>query len=420
MISSCKKDDSDSDDCPNCPSVTAISPAQAHAYENLTITGINFSSDPQSNIIKINGVLVDADSIVSGNQNQIIVKVPKGCGSGAVTVDLDAELTHFGTSPLFTYIYRYTVVEIGDVHSVPPCGSTPDCFTMNYIEPRGIALDASENVYFSDFGLNCIFKLDKNDGYSPCMLAGCAFSPGNSNGTGTNASFNDPSFIYVDNSNSIFVAENGSAIRTINPVGNVSNWFSSNDLNPVNGGIAFTRDNSGTAYVTNPGLYNISKIIRIGSGFAISHFAGATGVPGNADGQDSSATFLSPNGIATDASGNVYITDSENNLIRKITPSGVVTTFAGSLTPGFTNGQGTSSAFNDPQGIFIDSKSDIYIADKNNGAIRKITPAGLVSTAYQFTIGTLEPHGVTKDSQGNFYVTYRSFAGNGIKKIIVE
>jgi len=98
----------------------------------------------------------------------------------------------------------------------------------------------------------------------------------------------------------------------------------------------------------------------------------------------------------------LYTADSSNHLIRKITPAGVVTTFAGSGSPGSTNGTGTGASFNTPQGIAVDSAGTLYVADTNNQRIRKITPAGVVTT---FAVISSRPQGITIDPAGNLYVS---------------
>lgn len=94
---------------------------------------------------------------------------------------------------------------------------------------------------------------------------------------------------------------------------------------------------------------------------------------GSADGAGSAATFGSPDGVATDSSGNVYVTDGFNNKIRKITPAGVVMTFAGSGVPGSADGTGAVATFYHPSGVAVDSSGNVYVADANNHKIRKIT-----------------------------------------------
>src|SRR5437867_9871234 len=102
---------------------------------------------------------------------------------------------------------------------------------------------------------------------------------------------------------------------------------------------------------------------------------------GSADGTGSAARFNGPYGVATDSSGNVYVADTGNCTIRKITPAGVVTTLAG--LAGFTgsaDGTGSAARFNGPSSVATDSSDNVYVADTFNHTIRKITPAGVVTT----------------------------------------
>ncbi|MBK8364305.1 MAG: IPT/TIG domain-containing protein [Bacteroidetes bacterium] len=302
FLNSCKKKETD-EECPNCPSVISISPTQAYGYDILTITGTNFSSDLQSNIVKINGVQVNPDSILSGSETQLIVKVPKRCGSGSVTVDLDAELTNFGSPPQFNYLFRYTAIDIGGTGlSVMPCASgSSSCPSSGFQRSMGIVLDQNENVFFSDAGLHQIFQLEKNSSYDPCLVAGCG--QGSTNGSGTQASMDSPSFIAINSDGTMFVPENGTAIRTVTSFGTVAPWYSNNDLNMAGGAIAFLQNNSEIAYVTNPSSHSIWKINHSGGIFSHTQFAGSLNDSGYADGPDTTASFYSPTGIVVDNIG---------------------------------------------------------------------------------------------------------------------
>ena len=105
-----------------------------------------------------------------------------------------------------------------------------------------------------------------------------------------------------------------------------------------------------------------------------------SGSPGSTNATGVAASFNFPEGIAVDASGNVYVGDYNNNMIRKITPGGAVTTLAGSTTPGSTNATGTSASFWNPFGVVVDNCGNVYVADSSNQLIRKITSAGVVTT----------------------------------------
>ena len=99
----------------------------------------------------------------------------------------------------------------------------------------------------------------------------------------------------------------------------------------------------------------------------------AGGSIGATNGTGTAASFNGPGGIAVDSSDNVFVVDTENHLIRKITPAGVVTTLAGSRPAGSTNGIGTAASFSSPYGIAADSSGNLYVTDKDNFLVRKIT-----------------------------------------------
>ncbi len=112
----------------------------------------------------------------------------------------------------------------------------------------------------------------------------------------------------------------------------------------------------------------------------VSTVAGIAGVVGSANGPAATSSFNNPHGVASDKQGNVYVADRYGHKIRKITPAGVVSTIAGSSSPGFTNGPGVSASFNEPWAVACDTAGNIYVADAKNYAIRMITPGGVVST----------------------------------------
>ena len=147
---------------------------------------------------------------------------------------------------------------------------------------------------------------------------------------------------------------------------------------------------------------------------------------GSADGAGTAASFYAPADVVLDAAGNLYISDSGNHLIRKITPLGVVSTFAGNTTGGFENGKGAAASFSSIQGLAIDPSGNIYVADPGNEVIRKVTPDGTVSTfagtgiagSSNGTVTTAtfkEPSGVALDAASNVYVA--DFGNKMIRKI---
>jgi len=150
---------------------------------------------------------------------------------------------------------------------------------------------------------------------------------------------------------------------------------------------------------------------------------------GSADGVGTAASFYAPADVVLDAAGNLYVSDSGNHLIRKVTPLGVVSTFAGNTAGGFENGKGAAASFSAMQGLAIDPSGNIYVADSGNEVIRKITPDGTVSTfagtgvagSSNGTVTTAtfkEPTGLAFDVAGNMYVA--DFGNKMIRKITTD
>ena len=160
-------------------------------------------------------------------------------------------------------------------------------------------------------------------------------------------------------------------------------------------------DSAGVVYVAD----TISDTIRkITAGGVVTTVAGFYGSLGAVDGTGLTARFAGPTGVAVDANGNVYVVDRTNHTIRKVTPAGNVTTFAGLAdTPGGTDGTGSAARFSNPLGIAVDSAGTVYVAE-GVSRIRTITPAGVVSTLAGAASGLNFPRGIAVDSTGNVYV----------------
>ena len=164
-------------------------------------------------------------------------------------------------------------------------------------------------------------------------------------------------------------------------------------------------DASGTIYIADS---NNNRIRKITPGGVVTTLAGS-GTASYADGTGTAAQFNDPTGIAVDTSGTVYVADLYNNRIRKITSGGVVTTLAGSGTAGSLNGTGTSAQFNNPYGIIVDSSGSVYVADTSNNIIRKITSGGVVTTlAGSGTAGSLNGTGTSAQFNGPYGITIDS------------
>lgn len=296
--------------------------------------------------------------------------------------------------------------------------------------PFGVAVDQAGNLYIADQGNSIIRQM--TPGLMVSTFAGMPGVPGSTNGVDTLASFNKPFSVAVDGSNNVYVADAGNnKIRKIAADGTVSTFAGTGvpgsadgtDTATFNSPLGVAADQSGNVYVADYGNDLIRKITPAG---VVSTIAGKRGVPGSADGLDTVARFNLPESVAVDASGNIYVADNGNNEIRKITPAGLVSTIAGNGTAGKDNGKGSTATFNSPFGLAVDASGNIYVADSGNNLIRKITPDGTVSTfagsgskgahdadGIQATFNT--PAGLAIDASGNLYVSDEN--NNIIRKI---
>jgi gliding motility-associated-like protein len=251
-------------------------------------------------------------------------------------------------------------------------------------EPVQLAADPNNNIYVADKWANRIRKVTPNAVVTTVAGNGISFSSDNTNPL--LARFSMPTGIIYDPYGNIIVGDkNSSKIRRISPTGVVSTIAGNGSNYLVDGtgtNSSFSQQNqiamdiAGNIYVADQSNHAIRKITTDG---IVSTLAG-NGSSGSTDGIGAAARFNYPYGIAVDRMGNVFVADRSNHKIRKITPSGVVTTFAGSGVSGFADGIGTSAKFYNPHGLTIDAAGNLYVADFNNYRIRKITPSGVVTT----------------------------------------
>lgn len=210
----------------------------------------------------------------------------------------------------------------GYLDSAAPASATFD-------DPRGIVVNSSgTEIYVSDFKTSVIRKITDA---GVTTVAGVAGVTGADNGAATAARFTKPWGLALSAGGDLYIADSG-------------DWTGSNQL--------------------------IRKI-NLSSG-DVSTVAGITGVAGKINGVVAEATFSNPSGVAVDSNGNVYVADTGNSMIRKITATGDVTTLAGDGTAGALDATGTDASFNSPRGIAVDIRGDLYVADTDNHLIRKV------------------------------------------------
>ena len=246
-------------------------------------------------------------------------------------------------------------------------------------------------------------------------------SAGSADGTKEQASFNDPTQIAIDGLGFFYVTDKqNNAVRRISPQGVVATiaGTGASGFSNTAGAVTFNFPsgiavNSGGNYVFIADEDN-HAIRQLADQVTVTTFAG-NGHSGFVNASDTAARFNFPAALALDSAGNLYVADNGNNVIRKISSKGNVTTLAGSGVRGATDGTGTAASFNQPQALCIDPAGNVYVADQGNNNIRKVTPAGVVTTiagngtaGYQngkITASEFNaPAGIAIDKSGNLFV----------------
>ena len=290
-----------------------------------------------------------------------------------------------------------------------------------FFNPNSVAGDAAGNIFVADTGNNTIRKITPAGVVT--TIAGVAGVAGSNDGTGSAARFNSPLGLAMDDSGTIYVADgNNCTIREITAGGTVTTLagtagsYGSSD--GTGSAASFSMpcglavDGAGNIYVADNWNSTIRKITLTG---VVTTLAGAAGVSGSADGLGSAAQFRSPSGVAVSNSGMVYVADTYGATIRKISPDGVVTTLAGGSF-GSADGAGSSAQFEFPYGMAVDGDGNVLISDQLAGTIRRMTPAGVVTTLAGFALNSgatdgigsaasfNQPGGITVNGSGMIYV----------------
>ncbi len=291
--------------------------------------------------------------------------------------------------------------------------------------PWGMAADRSGNIFVADSANHTIRKISA--GGVVTTVAGLAGSSGNVDGVGSAARFDYPYGVAVDASGNLFVACGSHTIRKITSSGVVTTLAGTAGFHGSTDGTGTAAqfffpygvavDAAGTVYVADTSNDLIRKITS--SGVVTTLAGGNPFNTFNPDGVGRAASFRDPHGVAVDGAGNVYVADTLNSRIRKITPDGTVTTLAGSRggsAGGYVDGPGSGALFAFPFGIAVDGSGNLYVADTSNHAVRKLTAAGVVTTlggvgetsGYADGTGTAArfkaPCGVAVDDAGNLFV----------------
>ena len=278
--------------------------------------------------------------------------------------------------------------------------------------PYGVAIDGSGHLYVSDSGNNTIRAVTPA-GVVTTLAGSGGFPAGSADGAGGAARFNSPAGVAVDGAGNVYVADSGnSTIRKIAPGGAVTTLAGAADTAGSSDGLGAAArfntpegvavDAAGNVYVADTRNDTVRKITPGGQ---VTTLAGAAGQTGSGDGAGGSARFNGPYAVAVDGSGNVFVSDFFNATIRKIDASGTVSTVAGSAGAlGFADGAGAAARFNQPYALALDGSGDVFVADTYNRAVREITPGGLVATLNGAWCRFYYPQGIAVGASGTLYV----------------
>ena len=297
----------------------------------------------------------------------------------------------------------------------------------------GLAIDRAGNAFIADTSNHTIRKITAAGAVT--TLAGLAGLRGSVDGTGGSARFRDPAGIARDGAGNVYIADtNNHTIRKITAAGAVTTLAGSGGISGTadgqaaaarfNGPLGVAADSAGNVHVSD----TVNSTIRKVSAGVVTTLAGSAGVTGGADGSGAAARFNKPSGAKLDGLGNIYVADTSNHTIRKITAAGAVTTVAGTAgVQGSQDGSGATATFNAPASIALDGNGNIYVADTFNHTIRRLNAAGTVTTlaGTAGVPGSADgagatarfnfPSGLVTDSAGNLYVA--DFGNHAIRKV---
>jgi sugar lactone lactonase YvrE len=308
--------------------------------------------------------------------------------------------------------------------------------------PAAVAFDATGNLYVADFYKHRVRKVTPSGTISTVAGTGTPGSAGDG-GAAANAQLYLPSGLVFDTNGNLYVAEfGGHRVRKINAAGIISTFAGTGSASfGGDGGAAVTAglngprglavDAAGYIYIADRGNHRIRRVNSIGT---ISTFAGdGTNGFGGDSGPATLANLASPSGISVDSAGSVWIADSGNHRIRRVTLNGVISTFAGTGVAGFSgdNGMALGAQLHNPVGVKFDAAGNAYVSDYGNNRIRKIKISGIISTiagngmpgfagdnGVANVAAISHPYDAAVDAPGNLYV---ADSGNDrIRKIFLR
>lgn len=337
--------------------------------------------------------------------------VTTGTPTPAGTPNPNATTTPAPNAAVSTFVGSAVQTEVGLQDGKGPA--------VRFFEPEGIVVAADETVYVTDTNSHAVRKISP-DG-TVLTIAGNQL-PGKVNGLRTAAQFNLPKGIAIASDGTLYIADTGNhlirkmavdgTVTTLAGTGSEGNTNGFGDAAAFRSPDGLTVGSDGAIYVADTGNNLVRRIVVDGTGSATVSTLAGSGVSGSLNGVGDAAQFRTPQGIVAAAAGVLYVSTVSDNLIRKIVVGadgkGTVTTLAGT-SAGVKDGPGATASFNTPVDLAIDKQGNLFVADRGNGALRKITIAAdgsaTVSTIAGGTPSKVFVNSVGVSPSGKIYVT---------------
>jgi uncharacterized protein (TIGR03437 family) len=283
------------------------------------------------------------------------------------------------------------------------------------VQQNGVAVDRQGNVFVADQLNHMVMRISR-DGILTVVAGNGVAGFSGDGGPAVNAALNSPTDVAVDRDGNLFIADRANLrVRKVTPDGTISTAVGSGRATPLGDGgpaksaglssvISLTVDGVNNLYLGDAGTQRVRKVTSDG---VITTVAGNGQAGYTGDGVPAIASAIyNPWGLAVDAAGNLYIADRFNHRIRKVTVDGIISTFAGNGQSVFSGdgGPAASASLRFPTDVAVDAAGNVFITDTANGRVRKVTPNGIIATV---ATSPTFPDGIALDDVGNLYVTDR-------------